>query len=104
MSEALGKGYSEIDSADSEGKKKKEGRGAIAFNGIVMLVLLVVFALASVALAAIFMRLMLGFFGISPVSKEFVAGWGTTGLGLLSAATVVAIRTWGHIRQRWRAE
>lgn len=103
MPEALGRGYPEVENADSDAKKKAR-RGAVAFNGFVMLVLLVVFALASVALVAIFTKLMLGFFGFSPVSEEFISGWGTTGLGLLSAVAVVALRTWVHICQRWRGE
>lgn len=100
MPKGVGRGYAAVESAYSE-EKEKAGRGAIAFNAFAMVVLSLVFALASVALLAIFARLMLGFFGISPVSAEFISNWGATGLGLLSAMAVTAISTWRAISHFW---
>lgn len=100
MPKIVGRGYAEVETVESE-EKKKAGLGAIAFNCLSMLVLLLVFTLASVALLAIFARLMLGFFGISPVSTEFISNWGATGLGLLSAMAVTAISTWRAINRFW---
>ena len=100
MPKGVGRGYAVVESAYSE-EKKKAGGGAIAFNVFAMVVLLLIFVLASVALLAIFARLMLGFFGISPVSTEFISNWGATGLGLLSAMAVTAISTWRAINHFW---